>query len=497
VTTNANGVLTFNLGALANNGASQTIILTVRPTLPGPIVNAAVVSATETDPNPSNNISNLTTAINAAPPETTADLAVTQSVTPIPGIVGQDLVYTIVVTNAGPSVATGVTLQNTLPTGTTFVSASETPLGAPGPNLTFNLGDLAQGATRTIMIIVQPTQTGNVTNVATATSPTPDNNQGNNTSSLTTNVVMPSTQTADLALTLTTLPSPAVAGQLVYYIFTVTNNGPDTATGTVLTQTLPTGATFVATSGPADVANGVVTANLGDIAPGASVSFAVAVLPTAAGTLGGQASVTTTATDPNPDNSTLNPVVMVNPAMPVVAPTVTGLERFGVHYEPTHLVLTFSEPLDPVTAENLNNYLLVDAGRDGRLNTRDDRVLPLASATYDPVAQTVTLTPIHLLKLRGHYGLLVNGNPGGVTGQNGLLLDGDNNGSPGGDFVTTFGSEIWRGGTTTPVPIPVPHARRPLPQARHRVVVPHGPRAVLARPPVAQRLLRARALRRG
>jgi uncharacterized protein len=55
------------------------------------------------------------------------DLAVTNIDTPDPVIAGANLTYTMTVTNNGPDVASSVTLTDTLPVGTTFVSLASPP----------------------------------------------------------------------------------------------------------------------------------------------------------------------------------------------------------------------------------------------------------------------------------------------------------------------------------------------------------------------------------
>ena len=74
---------------------------------------------------------------------------------------------------------------------------------------------------------------------------------------------------------------------------------------------------------------------------------------------------------------------------------------------PTRLVLNFNQDLDPAGAKNLANYRLVGPGRDGRLGTRDDLVIRLRKATYDPVTRSVTLRPKVRLPLRDRFRLTV------------------------------------------------------------------------------------------
>ena len=122
-------------------------------------------------------------------------------------------------------------------------------------------------------------------------------------------------------------------------------------------------------------------------------------------------------------------------------PTVTNLQRFGVHLEPTTIVLTFSEPMDANRAGTLANYTLV-ATSHGR-----DRVIRLLVANYDAVARTVTLVPSQSLNLHLVYRLTVNGrSPNGLTNTSGVLLDGNGDGNPGGNYV----ADLWGFGFDKP-----------------------------------------------
>jgi hypothetical protein len=114
----------------------------------------------------------------------------------------------------------------------------------------------------------------------------------------------------------------------------------------------------------------------------------------------------------------------------VTPPTVTDLQRFGVHVETTALVLTFSQAMDASQAEALGNYTLIAAGHGHR------RVIRLVVANYDAAALTVTLVPSQTLNLHRVYQLTVNGvAPTGLTNTSGVLLDGNGDGSPGGNYV--------------------------------------------------------------
>lgn len=74
----------------------------------------------------------------------------------------------------------------------------------------------------------------------------------------------------------------------------------------------------------------------------------------------------------------------------VPPPVFTHLVRFGVHHQPTHIVLTFNSPLNPTEAQNVNNYIITPPHQP-------NFHIPIQSAVYNPGNNTVTLTPVHQL----------------------------------------------------------------------------------------------------
>jgi hypothetical protein len=126
-------------------------------------------------------------------------------------------------------------------------------------------------------------------------------------------------------------------------------------------------------------------------------------------------------------------------APPIAPPTVTLVQRFGVHMQPTVLVLTFSSALDPARAENASNYIIV--------NPSGKRVA-IAGAAYNPAAHTVTLHPSEKINLHHNYRLVVSGTgPSGIAGADLALLDGADNGDPGSNFLSTLN---WKDVVLTP-----------------------------------------------
>jgi hypothetical protein len=129
------------------------------------------------------------------------------------------------------------------------------------------------------------------------------------------------------------------------------------------------------------------------------------------------------------------------------APVVTGLARHGYHNQPTILVIAFSQDMDPQSAQNIGNYMLTAAGRDGRFGTRDDRNIPLASVAYDAAARTATLAPVpRSLPLQQLYRLTILGSPTtGLKNTTGVFLGGLGVGAPGTNAVMFSGKEILAG----------------------------------------------------
>src|SRR4029077_16413302 len=88
---------------------------------------------------------------------TSANLSLTKTASPNPGITLANLTYRLIVTNNGPSPATNAVVTDNLPAGINFISATPTQGSCSGSNtVTCNLGSLARNASAIITIIVVP-----------------------------------------------------------------------------------------------------------------------------------------------------------------------------------------------------------------------------------------------------------------------------------------------------------------------------------------------------
>ncbi len=124
-------------------------------------------------------------------------------------------------------------------------------------------------------------------------------------------------------------------------------------------------------------------------------------------------------------------------------PEVLEVQRHGVHLQPTTLIVTFSRSMDAASAENLADYRLVSAGPDHRFGTRDDRAVPIRSVQYDTASDTVTILPVHRLRLRQRFQLTILGTPpDGLKDTAGLFLGGARTGQAGSNYVIVITDKL-------------------------------------------------------
>ena len=298
------GTVTGTIGNLANGASvTATIVTTVAPGTVGTINNAASVTANENETNSQNNIDIEPTVVTP-----NVDLVITKTDNVDPVVPGQTLIYTLNITNNGPSNATGVTVNDTLPPGVTYVSSTPSQ-GATSENngvVTANLGNLAVGASAsiTVNVTIDSATLGTINNVAVVSANETETNPNNNTAAEPTTV----NPQIDLVLTKDESADPVAPGDTFTYTLNITNNGPADATGVIVTDTLPNQVTYVSSTpsqGATSQNNGVVTANLGNLANGASATVTITVMANANanGLITNTAQVTANETETNLANN--------------------------------------------------------------------------------------------------------------------------------------------------------------------------------------------------
>jgi uncharacterized repeat protein (TIGR01451 family) len=245
-----------------------------------------------------------------------ASLTIDKTDSPDPVAPGETLTYTLVYTNGGPSNAQGVTLTDTLPSEMTFngVVSVEPPLFGPTvtlPYLTWYTPTLAAGASGTLVFtatVDAAATVGTITNTAVITSVTLDDKADNNDAEPTLVAV------THLTVIEADSPDPATVGNALTYAITVTNSGPSTATGIMLTDTLPESVTFgsATPSQGSCSGTGTVICDLGTLTSSATATITIMVTPTARGTIVNTASVTGNEPDPYMDDNTVTEDTTVN-----------------------------------------------------------------------------------------------------------------------------------------------------------------------------------------
>jgi uncharacterized repeat protein (TIGR01451 family) len=243
---------TLNLNA----NAAATYTIRGRVTQSGQLDNTATVQRPNdvSDPNPNNNTSTATVTV----PEQ-ADLELTKVADTATATVGQNVVYTIQLTNKGPSNATNVQVTDKLPAALTFVAATPAQGTYESTTGVWSVGTLNSGASTTLQITAQVNAAATSTNSAQVTaSDQPDfdstpNNMGDTPAEddeaqatiTTTAAQQTPTPVADLELDKTLRTPPARIGANAVFRITLTNRGPDTATNVAITDELPAGLVFV------------------------------------------------------------------------------------------------------------------------------------------------------------------------------------------------------------------------------------------------------------
>ncbi|WND82000.1 CARDB domain-containing protein [Lysobacter capsici] len=324
------GTGVWAVGALAS-GANATlqIVATVRAT--GPYANTATATSTTNDPTPGNN-----TATNTPVPVASADLAVTKTASSATPIIGSNVTFTVTVSNNGPSAAAGVNVNDQLPAGYTFVSATPSVGTYNAGTGVWAVGALASGANATLQIVATVLPTGPYANTATATSTTGDPTPGNNTA---TNTPVP-VASADLAVTKTASSATPTVGTNITFTVTVSNNGPSAAAGVNVNDQLPAGYTFVSATPSVGTYNaGTGVWAVGGLASGANATLQIVATVLPNGPYANTATATSTTNDPTPGNNTATntpvPVASADLAVTKTASSATPIVGTNITFTVT------------------------------------------------------------------------------------------------------------------------------------------------------------------
>ena len=274
---------------------TYTVVASISVSATGTLTNTATVTAPAgaTDTNPGNNSATDSDTLTAVAP--VADLAITKTDGVTSVNAGGATIYTVVVSNAGPSSANGAVftdpaVANLNATGVTCGSASG---GAACPTVPNTTVALMQGAgiviatlpsggsvTFTVNATVASGATGTIANTANIAAPAgvTDPNPGNNSATDTDTVVV----IANLALAKTDGSTTYTPGGTATYSITATNSGPSNAINVTVTDNLPSGLTL--TAAPTCIATGSATCgSISGVAGGTSFTATGATIAAGAG----------------------------------------------------------------------------------------------------------------------------------------------------------------------------------------------------------------------
>ena len=185
-------------------------------------------------------------------------------------LVGTEITFQITVTNDGPQEASGVEVRDLLPSGFDFVLFSSSTGSYNQTTGIWLVGNIASGASETLLIDALVNPSGNYLNVAEISASdsidpdsSPNNDDGDQSEDDEDNqLVTPVDAIADLLLQKVVVDNditPNVGDEITFQI-TVTNDGPDVATNVQVVDQLPQGFDFVlfsTTSGTYDENTGV------------------------------------------------------------------------------------------------------------------------------------------------------------------------------------------------------------------------------------------------
>jgi uncharacterized repeat protein (TIGR01451 family) len=255
---------------------------------------------------------------------------------------------------------------------------------------------------------------------------------GGGASTLVVITAVDSAAVADLAITGTAPPNPVGAGQMFTYSIAVRNNGPGTATGVTMTDTLPDGLHFVSAPG-CSVSGNTVTCSLSNLASGSSatvnitvgVDCAVPDLTSIVNVL----TVDTTAPESNVADNTVNLLITaVNPSPSTACLSNSWTGAASGKWEESGRWSLFQPP------SSTQSVLITNVGTkavtiDGATSSNSPDTLTIGTLTLGaPVGVTINTlalnnaglsTPLHVLsdlQFVNHSALLINNSAVQVDG---------------------------------------------------------------------------------
>jgi uncharacterized repeat protein (TIGR01451 family) len=360
---NGTGTVTGTMASLASGGtAAFTLVLNTNSTTPsGTVISeTAAVSSSTTDPDPEDNMvtTNVTVASSGQ-----YDLFVTSSATPDPVLPGNNITYTQMLGNNGPSSASGGVFTGSVPTNTKLVSfgipsgwicATLPAVGGtgaisccPGSGTTC-AGSVATGSSATVSfpMVVKVnlgTAPGTISNTISVAPTTNDVTPSNNTATSTTLVASPTQSYVTIVKTAS--PQPVDQGTNLTYTIQLVNNGPAVAQGVGVSDPIPSQVTFTSVSSTQGTCTttSTVVCTIGSMSVGSEVTITIDVVASTFSSTTyatNTATLSTTTSNPNPATCATTPVTICSSVTSTIeAATAVQLSDFHATLQPQGGVL--------------------------------------------------------------------------------------------------------------------------------------------------------------
>ena len=250
-------------------------------------------------------------------PMAVSDISIAKSINTTTPLVGSTVTFSLTVTNDGPSDATGIAVEDIVPTGYDTVTAITVGATITGNTISWSGLTVAASANTTLQFTARVLANGTYNNSAEITAsdnfdPDSDPNDsygiddlgdGNADDDEVTLIVTPiAVSDMSIVKAITGSTSPLV-GSTVTFSLTVTNDGPSDATGIAVEDVVPTGYDSVTaiTAGATITGNTISWTSLA-VATGTSTTLQFTARVLASGAYGNRAEITASDnTDPDSD----------------------------------------------------------------------------------------------------------------------------------------------------------------------------------------------------
>ena len=351
------------------------------------------------------------------------DLGVFKSVDNSHPAEAETVVYTIVVTNLGPAEATGVAIADLLPAGIVLLTNS-TSQGTYATNSgIWTVGTVAVGGSAVLQLSAT-TGTGTagttITNVAALTAAgIADSNSANDSDTAVIQVVG-----VDIGLGKSVAPAVPYEKEDVIYTITVTNFGPDAATGIVVTDALPAGLTYVshaASQGTYAAASGIWSLGALAVSQVATLEVEAVVRTNTAGR-----TITNVAALAAVDQQETNPAN--NSAAVLVVPETAPLDIFK-SVSPTNTVLGGDTLTYTIVVTNIGSQV--------QSNVTVTDVLP-AGAIYTAGSLSLTAPVVSTQTFLDRFSTRVWTNNNGTTNWTSGWTESEGDGATAGNVQVLF-----------------------------------------------------------